>query len=103
MEKIYLVFDEFIENRTEQCVDIIPCATMDIAIKVLKRRYEWYIIESCFQVFVEQCEDGRLCPRKELLGKNDLWEVDEDSVEILISDKGIRLNLHIAEEPVVCE
>ena len=103
MEKIYLVFDEFIENGTEQCVDIIPCATMDIAIKVLKRRYEWYIIESCFQVFVEQCEDGRLCPRKELLGKNDLWEVDEESIEIFICDKDIRLNLHIEEEPVVYE
>ena len=103
MKKIYLVFDEFIDNGTEQWSDIIPCETMDIAIKVLKRRYEWYLIESCFQVFVERCEDGRLCPRKELLGKNDLWEVDEDSVEILISDKDIRLNLHIAEESVVCE
>ena len=48
MEKIYLVFDEFIENGTEQCVDIIPCATMDIAVKVLKRRYEWY--KRCYDV-----------------------------------------------------
>lgn len=103
MEKIYLVFDEFRYDGTDQGAVVIPCATMEIAVRVLKQRYESYLRNSYFQIFVGQCEDGSLYIKDDRLGKHDMWEVDEDSVEIIICDKDTRLNLHIAEESVVCE
>lgn len=103
MEKIYLVFDEYRYNGADQGTDVIPCATREIAVKALKHRYEWYLRHSYLQMFVGQCEDGSLYLKDELLGKHDLWEVDEDSVEIIICNKDTRLNLYIAEESVKCE
>lgn len=103
MEKIYLVYDEYRYDGADQGANAIPCATMEIAIKVLKQRYEWYLRNSYFQIFVGQCEDGSLYLKEDLLGKHDMWEVDEDSVEIIICNKDTRLDLHIAEESVVCE
>ena len=99
MEKIYLVFDEYRYDGAYQGANVIPCATMELAIKVLKQRYEWYLKESYLQMFAGENDSLR----EDLLANYDIWEVDEDSVEIYISDKDTRLDLHIAEESVVCE
>ena len=99
MEKIYLVYDEYRYDGADQGTMVIPCATMEIAIKVVKERYAWYLKESYLQMFVG--ENGSL--REYLLDSNDSWEVDEDSVEIYICGKDTSLNLHIAEENVRCE
>ena len=99
MEKIYLVFDEYRYDGADQGANVIPCATMEIAVKVLKQRYEWYLKESYLQMFAG--ENMEL--KEELLANYDIWEVDEDSVEIYIYGKDTLLNLHIAEHSVVCE
>ena len=99
MEKIYLVYDEYRYDGADQGTMVTPCATMEIAIKVVKERYAWYLKESYLQMFAG--ENGSL--REDLLDSNDSWEVDEDSVEIYICGKDTSLNLHIAEANVRCE
>jgi hypothetical protein len=75
---------------------------MEVAIKVVKERYEWYLKHSCLARFVGRTGDD-IYLKEEMLGKYDSWEVDEDSVEIYIYDKDTLLNLHIAEVDVRCE
>ena len=99
MEKIYLVYDEYRYDGAEQGTMVTSCATMEIAIRVLKEKYEWYLKESYLQMFVG--ENNSL--KEELISQNDWWEVDEDSVEIYINSKDTSLNLHIAEECVITE
>lgn len=99
MEKIYLVFDEYRYDGADQGANVIPCDTMEIAVRILKERYAWYLKESYLQMFAGENDSLR----EDLLANYDIWEVDEDSVEIYISDKDTRLDLHIAEESVVCE
>ena len=99
MEKIYLVYDEYRYDGAEQGTMVTSCATMEIAIRVLKEKYEWYLKESYLQMFVG--ENNSL--KEELISQNDWWEVDEDSVEIYINSKDTSLNLHIAEANVVAE
>ena len=99
MEKIYLVYDEYRYDSSEQGTIVTACATMEIAIRVLKEKYEWYLKESYLQMFVG--ENNSL--KEELISQNDWWEVDEDSVEIYINSKDTSLNLHIAEANVVAE
>ena len=99
MEKIFLVYDEYRYDGADQGTMVTPCASMEIAVKVVKERYEWYLKESYLQMFAGENDSLR----EDLLANYDIWEVDEDSVEIYISDKDTRLDLHIAEESVVCE
>ena len=99
MEKIYLVYDEYRYDSSEQGTIVTACATMEIAIRVLKEKYEWYLKESYLQMFVG--ENNSL--KEDLISQNDWWEVDEDSVEIYINSKDTSLNLHIAEANVVAE
>lgn len=99
MEKIYLVFDEYRYDGADQGAMVTPCETMEIAVKVVKERYAWYLKESYLQAFVGE----NMSLREDLLDSNDTWEVDEDSVEIYICGKDTSLNLHIAEANVRCE
>lgn len=99
MEKIFLVYDEYRYDGADQGTMVTPCASMEIAVRVLKERFEWYLKESYLQMFAGENDSLR----EDLLGKHDSWEVDEDSVEIYICGKDTSLNLHIVEANVVCE
>ena len=99
MKKMYLVYDEYRYDGADQGIMIIPCATMEIAVRVLKERYAWYLKESYLQMFAGENDSLR----EDLLANYDIWEVDEDSVEIYINGKDTSLNLHIAEENVITE
>ena len=99
MEKIYLVYDEYRYDGADQGTMVTPCASMEIAIRVLKEKYAWYLKESYLQMFAGENDSLR----EDLLDSNDSWEVDEDSVEIYINSKDTSLNLHIAEENVITE
>ena len=102
MEKIYLVYDEYRYDSSEQGTITTACATMEIAIRVLKEKYEWYLKNSYLARFVGRTGDD-IYLKEEMLDKYDIWEVDEDSVEIYIYGKDTLLNLHIAEVNVRCE
>jgi hypothetical protein len=99
MEKMYLVYDEYRYDGEDQGTMVTPCATMEIAVKIVKERYAWYLKESYLQMFVGENDNLR----EDLLNGFDSWEVDEDSVEIYICEKDTSLNLHIVEANVVCE
>ena len=98
MEKIFLVYDEYRYDGADQGT-MTPCASMEIAVRVLKEKYERYLRESYLQMFVGENDSLR----EDLLGEYDSWEVDEDSVEIYINGKDTSLNLHIAEANVISE
>lgn len=98
MDKIFLVYDEYCCEGSE-CKTIIPCATMEIAIRKIKERLEWYLKNSYLNQFV----DNNLNLIDSKLDEYDIWEIDEDSVEIFIEGKDTSLNLHIAEENVIDE
>lgn len=98
MEKIFLVYDEYCCEGAE-CRSIIPCATMEIAIRKIKVLLEWYLKNSYLNKFV----DEQLNPIESELNEYDIWEVEPDSVEIFIEGKNTSLNLHIAEEDVISE
>ena len=98
MEKIFLIYDEYCCKGSE-CKTIIPCATMEIAIRKIKALLEWYLKNSYLNQFVD--EQLNLIESK--LNEYDIWEIDEESVEIFIGGKNTSLNLHIAEEDVIDE
>jgi hypothetical protein len=98
MEKIFLVYDEYCYEGSE-CKTIIPCATMEIAIRKIKVLLEWYLKNSHLNLFV----DEQLNLIDSELDEYDIWEVEPDSVEIFIEGKNTSLNLHIAEEDVIDE
>lgn len=97
MSKIYLVYDEFAFD-TDYGVEVYPCATMEVAIKKLQERLRWNLENTYLDQFVD--ENLNL---NEKLGEWDIWEIEEDSVEIYINNKGVSLNLHIAEEEIITE
>ena len=97
MKKIFLVYDEYCYEGAE-CKTIIPCATMEIAVRKIKVLLEWYLKNSYLNKFV----DEQLNPIESKLNGCVIWEIDEDSVEIFIG-KDTYLNLHIAEEDVIDE
>lgn len=97
MSKIYLVYDEYC-NDGEKWLEVFPCETMEVAIKKLQSRLRCNLENTCLNQFV----DKNLNPN-EKLGEWDIWEVEEDSVEIYIESKNTRLNIHIAEEEIITE
>lgn len=99
MEKIFLIYDEYRYDGIDNGISIIACATMDIAIRKIKERLEWYLKKSYLNLFVD--EQLNLIESK--LNEYDIWEIDSDSVEISITDKNTSLNLHIAEVEVIDE
>lgn len=99
MNKVFLVFDEYCYNACNEGTSVIVCATMEIAIRKIKERLEWYLKNSYLNQFV----DDNLNLIDSELDDYDVWEVDEDSVEIFIEGKDTSLNLHIAETVVIDE
>ena len=99
MEKIFLIYDEYRYDGEDEGTSVIACATMDIAIRKVKERLEWYLKNSYLNQFV----DDNLNLIESELDKYDVWEIDEDSVEIFIEGKDTSLNLHIAEVDVIDE
>ena len=97
MKKIYLVYDEYC-NDGENMLNVFPCATMEVAIKKVQERLKWNLENTYLNQFV----DENLKPNEDL-GDWDIWEVDEDSVEIYIDSKNTSLNIHIAEEVIIYE
>lgn len=97
MDKVFLIFDEYCYNACNEGTSVIVCATMEIAIRKVKERLEWYLKNSYLNQFV----DDNLNLIDSELDEYDVWEVDEDSVEIFIEGKDTSLNLHIAEVVVI--
>ena len=97
--KVFLVFDEYCYDACNEGTMVYACATMEIAIRKIKERLEWYLENSYLNQFV----DDNLNLIESELDEYDIWEIDEDSVEIFIESKDTSLNLHIAEENVIDE
>lgn len=99
MKKIFLIYDEYRYDGVDEGTSVIACATMEIAIRKVKERLEWYLKNSYLNQFV----DSNLNLIESELDEYDIWEIDEDSVEIFIESKNTSLNLHIAEVGVIDE
>ena len=99
MEKIYLIYDEYRYDGVDEGTSVIACATMEIAIRKIKERLEWYLENSYLKRFV----DRQLNLIESKLNEYDVWEIEPDSVEIFIESKNTSLNLHIAEVGVISE
>ena len=97
MNKVFLVIDEYCYNACDEGIMVFACATMEIAIRKIKERLEWYLENSYLNQFV----DNNLNLIDSRLDEYDVWEIDEDSVGIFIEGKGTSLNLHIVETDVI--
>ena len=98
MEKIFLIYDEYCYDGVDDGT-IIACATMEIAVRKIKEILEWYLKNSYLNQFV----DEQLNVIESELNDYDIWEIEDDSVEIFIEGKNTSLNLHIAEIDVIDE
>ena len=83
MKEVFLVMEE------RSCEDIhhwfaTPCATLEIAKRVIKEKLDWYCYSTIIRDFVGN------------LDNDDIWEVDDNSVKIHIVRKDIKLNLYIS-------
>ena len=99
MSKIFLVYDEYRYDSVDEGTSVIACATMEIAIRKIKERLEWYLENS----YLNRVVDEQLNLIESELDEYDIWEVEPDSVEIFIESKNTSLNLHIAEVGVIDE
>jgi len=99
MNKVFLVFDEYCYNACNEGTSVIVCATMEIAIRKIKERLEWYLKNSYLNQFV----DDNLNLIESEIDEYDVWEIDEDSVEIFIEGKDTSLHLNIVETNVIDE
>lgn len=99
MNKVFLVFDEYCYNACNEGTSVIACATMEIAIRKIKERLEWYLKNSYLNQFV----DDNLNLIESEIDEYDVWEIDEDSVEIFIEGKDTSLHLNIVETNVINE
>ena len=99
MDKVFLVYDEYRYDGVNMDTMVYACATMEIAIRKIKERLEWYLKNSYLNQFVD--DDLNIIDSE--LDEYDIWEIDEDSVEIFIEGKDTSLNLHIAEINVIDE
>lgn len=99
MEKIFLIYDEY-RYGGENMLEVFPCATMEVAIKKVQERLKWNLENSHLNQFVD--ENLKLTAPNDL-SDEDIWEVDEDSVEIWIESMELSLNIHIAEEKIIYE
>lgn len=99
MEKVILVWEEFRYNGVEEQTLVYPCATEDIARKVIKWRYEWYKKNSYFKNFIG--EDGEV--DRNILDEYDCWCVDKNDVDIFIDAKNTALKLYFTKENLIKE
>lgn len=97
--KVFLVYDEYCYNGCDEGTMVFACATMEIAIRKIKERLEWYLKNSYLNNYV----NSHLNLREDYLDEYDVWEIDEDSVEIFIEGKDTSLNLHIVETDLIDE
>lgn len=97
MSKIYLVYDEY-RYDGESMLEIFPCATMEVAIKKLQERFEWNLKNTHLNQFVD--ENLELTAPDDL-SDEDMWEVDEKSVEIWIESMELSLEIYIAEKEII--
>ena len=99
MEKIYLVYDEYRYNG-ENMLEIFPCATMEVAVKKLQERREWNLKNTHLNQFVD--ENLELTAPDDL-SYEDIWDVDEASVDIWIESLEVSLEIHIADKEIITE
>ena len=97
--KVFLVFDEYCYNDCDEGTMVYACATMEIAIRKIKERLEWYLKNSYLNQFV----DDNLNLIENKIDEYDVWDIYEDCVEIFIEGKETSLNLHITETNVIDE
>ena len=99
MNKVFLVFDEYCNTGCDEGTMAYACATMEIAIRKIKERLEWYLENSYLNQFV----DDNLNLIENKIDEYDVWDIYEDCVEIFIEGKETSLNLHITETNVIDE
>ena len=97
--QVFLVFDEYCYNDCDEGTMVYACATMEIAIRKIKERLEWYLENSYLNQFV----DDNLNLIENKIDEYDVWDIYEDCVEIFIEGKETSLNLHITETNVIDE
>lgn len=97
--KVFLVYDEYCYNGCDEGTIVYACATMEIAIRKIKERLEWYLKNSYLNNYV----NSHLNLREDYLDEYDVWEINEDSVEIFIEGKNTSLHLNIVETNVISE
>ena len=99
MNKVFLVFDEYCYSGFDGDIKVYACATMEIAIRKIKERLEWYFKNSYLNQFV----DDNLNLIENKIDEYDVWDIYEDCVEIFIEGKETSLNLHIVETDLINE
>lgn len=99
MSKIYLVFDEYC-NDDEKLVEVFPCATMEVAIKKVQERLKWNLEKTYLNQFVD--ENLELTAPDDL-SYEDVWEVNDEYVEIWIESMELSLEIHIVEKEIITE
>jgi hypothetical protein len=99
MSKIYLVYDEYCCDG-ENLLEVFPCATMEVAIKKVQERLKWNLENTYLNQFVD--ENLKLTAPDDL-SYEDIWEVDDEYVEIWIESMELSLNIHIAEKEIITE
>ena len=97
--KVFLVYDEYCYNGCDEGTMVYACATMEIAIRKIKERLEWYLKNSYLNNYV----NSHLNLREDYLDEYDVWDIYEDCVEIYIEGKETSLNLHIVETDLINE
>lgn len=100
MDKIIIVREEYRYNGIDEDTLIYPCATEEVAKKVIADRYEWYKENSYLNQFVD--ENGDI-DKNELDEDYDCWLVTDESVEVYIDAKDTRLNLCYFAEKIIKE
>ena len=98
MDRVFLVYEEYRYNGCGNDLNVFLCASMDIAICMVKEQLKWYLENTYLNNFV----DENLNVKKEMLDKKyDTWKVSEDSVEIYIDDRTTCLNIHIVKKEII--
>lgn len=83
MKEVFIVMEERSCEDIQHCF-ATPCNTLEIAKRVIKEKLDWYCYSTIIRDFVGN------------LDNDDIWEVDENKVEIYIVRKGIKLKLYIS-------
>lgn len=71
---------------------------MEVAVKKLQERLEWNLKNTHLNQFVD--ENLELTAPDDL-SCEDIWDVDEDSVDIWIESMEVSLEIHIVEKEII--
>ena len=96
---VFIVFEDYRYNGFDEGTMVYVCETIEIAIKKVKERFEWYLKNSYLNQFV----DENLNIIDEVLDEYDIWKIDNESVEIYIDSNDTALNIHIVEGNIINE